>query len=123
MANTSKYGPENLGQIGVHFTKETAAEMGRKAGKASGKARRDKKLLKDCLEILLETKIETKDGKKITGAEATTAALFRKALNGDTKAFELLRDTVGQKPVDKIMISEVDQSVIDEVEAIMNDED
>lgn len=92
----------NLGQVGVHFTKENAKEMGSKAGKASGKARRDKKLLKDCLEILLSQKIETKDGKKITGAEATAAALFKKALNGDTKAFELLRDTAGQKPVDKV---------------------
>lgn len=92
----------NLGQVGVHFTKETAKEKGASGGKASGKARRDKKLLKDCLEILLAQKIETKDGKKITGAEATAAALFKKALNGDTKAFELLRDTAGQKPVDKV---------------------
>ena len=101
MAN-GKQGPENLGQIGVHFTKENAAEFGRKAGIASGKARRDKKLLKDCLDSLLEKKIDTKDGKKITGAEAASAALFKKALAGDTKAFELLRDTVGQKPIDKI---------------------
>ena len=123
MANGKK-GPEGLGTtIGVQFTKENAAEMGRRAGIASGKAKRNKKLLKDCLEILLETKIETKDGKKITGAEATTAALFKKALAGDTRAFELLRDTVGQKPVDKIMITEVDQSVIDEVEAMMNDDE
>lgn len=92
----------NLGQVGVHFTKENAKSKGSAGGKASGRARRDKKLLKDCLEILLAQKIETKDGKKITGAEATAAALFKKALNGDTKAFELLRDTAGQKPVDKV---------------------
>jgi hypothetical protein len=123
MANGKK-GPEGFGvTIGRQITKETASENGKKGGKASGKARRNKALLKDCLDILLEKKIETKDGKKITGAEATAAALFKKALNGDTRAFELLRDTVGQKPVDKIMISEVDQSVIDEVEAMMNDDE
>lgn len=88
--------------IGVQFTKETAKARGSAGGKASGKSKRNKKLLKDCLEILLEQKINTKDGKKVTGAEATAAALFKKALNGDTKAFELLRDTAGQKPVDKI---------------------
>lgn len=99
----AKKAPEGFGTtIGVQFTKENAVEMGRKAGKASGKARRNKKLLKDCLEILLEQKVSTKDGKKVTGAEATAAALFKKALNGDTKAFELLRDTAGQKPIDKV---------------------
>ena len=92
----------NIRNMGVRFTKENAAEMGRKAGIASGKAKRNKALLKDCLEILLNQKMSTKEGKKITGAEATAAALFKKALNGDTKAFELLRDTAGQKPIDKI---------------------
>lgn len=122
MAN-GKRGPEGLGTtIGVQFNKETAKERGSAGGKASGKARRNKALLKDCLEILLAQKIQTKDGKKITGAEATSAALFKKALNGDTRAFELLRDTVGQKPADKIMFTEVDQAVIDEVEAMMNDD-
>ena len=95
-------GNPNIRQVGRRFTKENAKEMGRKAGIASGKAKRNKKLLKDCLEILLEQKVSTKDGKKVTGAEATAAALFKKALNGDTKAFELLRDTAGQKPIDKI---------------------
>ncbi len=92
----------NIGHIGNRFTSETAREIGRKAGIASGKARRDKKILKDCLEILLERKIETKDGKKITGAEATSAALFKRALAGDTRAFEVLRDSVGQKMPDKV---------------------
>lgn len=102
MAN-GKRGPEGLGTtIGRQFTKENAAEMGRRAGIASGKAKRNKALLKDCLDILLEKKIETKDGKKITGAEATAAALFKKALAGDTRAFEVLRDSVGQKMPDKV---------------------
>ena len=40
------------------------------------------------------------------------------------KAFETLRDTVGQKPIEKVMISEVEQSVIDEVEsAVYEDEE
>lgn len=101
MAN-GKRGPENLAEIGVRFTKENAREIGKRGGQASGKARRNKALLKDCIEILLEKKIETKDGKKITGAEAMTAALFKKALNGDVKAFEALRDSVGQKMPDKV---------------------
>ena len=31
-----------------------------------------------------------------------TLALLDKALKGDTKAYEVIRDTVGEKPTDKI---------------------
>lgn len=77
-------------------------------GKASGKARRNKALLKDCLEILMERKMVDKStGKKITGAEAQSISLFLAALQEpDTakkaRAFEVLRDTAGQKPADKV---------------------
>ena len=77
-------------------------------GKASGKARRNKALLKDCINILMEKKyLDEETGKKITGAELLSVDLFRKAIDEmDTakkaKAFEVLRDTSGQKPVDKV---------------------
>ena len=31
-----------------------------------------------------------------------TLALIKQALEGNTKAFEVIRDTVGEKPVDKL---------------------
>lgn len=98
-------------------------------GKASGKARRNKAMLKDCINILMEQKVlDEETGKKITGAEQLSVNLWKKAISEmDTakaaKAFEVLRDTSGQKPIDKVMIAEVDQSVIDEVEAIINDDE
>ena len=42
-------------------------------------------------------------------------------MTGNVRAFEVLRDTVGQKPVEKIMVAEVDQTVIDEVERAVLD--
>lgn len=94
--------PQNLKSLGDR-TIEERREIARRAGIASGKARRDKTKLKDCLETLLERKIIDDDsGKKITGAEAMTIALFRRALAGDDKAWELFRDTVGQKLPDKV---------------------
>lgn len=98
-----------------------AQKNGRKGGVASGKARREKKTLRQCLELLLEQQITSKDGTKVTGAEAISIAQFKKALKGDTKAFEVCRDTSGQKPIEKIMVSEVSQETIDEVEAMIND--
>lgn len=72
---------------------EEAREYGRKGGIASGEARRKRKTLKEELLLLLE---------KGDTQERISLALLQKAMNGDTKAFEVLRDTVGEKPVDKV---------------------
>ena len=40
----------------------------------------------------------------------------------DSKDFEVLQSALGQKPVDKVMVAEVEQSVIDDVERMVNDE-
>lgn len=98
---------------------EKQAKIGRKGGIASGQAKRKKKLLKECLDELLEKEWENRNGEKMAGSEAISVALFKKALAGDMKAFEIVRDTAGQKPVDKVMLAEVDQNTINEVEAMV----
>ena len=106
------------------FTERTEKEqrkIAKMGGKASGEARRKKKDLRLALEALLEKEFEDKKGNKLTGTEAITAKLFEKAMKGDVRAFETLRDTVGQKPVDKVVIAEVDQQVIDEIERLVEE--
>jgi hypothetical protein len=121
---------ENL----IPFNERTESEKRKIAtagGKASGKARRNKKLLRDCIDYLLERQDETAldaDGNPMSGAEQLAYNLFIKALTEtDTgkaaKAFEVLRDTAGQKPIDKVMISDVDANVIAEVERMVNDDE
>lgn len=87
---------------GRPFTMETAKECGHNGGKASGEAKRKKKLLKDCLNELLANEITDKHGVTLTGSEMLAATLMRKAVKGDVKAFEVIRDTAGEKPVDKV---------------------
>ena len=94
------------------FTPEEAS----KGGKKSVESRRAKKDLKRCMEILLEKEFDGKNGAKVTGAEAITLKQFEKALKGDARAFELVRDTARQKPVEKVMVAEVDLDVIEEIE-------
>jgi hypothetical protein len=110
---------QNLKPFG---SESEAREKGAIGGKASGKARRDKKLLRDCLDLLLERaeKIEI-DGKSknLTGAEILALTAFRKAASGDMKAMEFVRDTAGQKPADKLIVADVDPSVVEEVEAMV----
>lgn len=101
---------------------ELTVEEASKGGKASVEARRRKKELKELAVIWMETEIgKDKKGNPLTGAEAMIQLAAKEALKGNAKFWELLRDTAGQKPVEKVMIADVDQSVIDEVEAMVND--
>ncbi len=85
-----------------------------KAGKASGKARREKRDMKESLSILLDLAIKSgavidpKDkellsevkGKNLTVSDAILIAQIQKALKGDLRAAEFIRDTSGQKPIE-----------------------
>lgn len=102
---------------GEHIPTKEEAKRG---GIASGESRRRKKLLRECLQELMQMEYNTAQGKKL-GSEMLSAMLMKKAMSGDIKAFEVLRDTAGEKPVDKVMVADVDKSVIDEVEKIVND--
>ena len=105
-------------------TEEEVREITRKGGIASGKARREKKNLRLALEALLETKqIDPETGKKVLGADLITKRLFEQAAQGNVKAFETLRDTVGQAPVQKVMLAEVDAEIIAEVESAVYGEE
>ena len=101
-------------------TSSEARENGKKGGIASGEARRAKKSLREAMQILMDTDLTGKDGKTLTGTEAMAARAFQAALKGDWKAWELVRDTAGQKPVDRVMVADVEPSVIAEVEAMVN---
>ena len=101
---------------------ELTVEEASKGGKASVEARRRKKDLRQALEMLLDKEYQQRNGDMITGTEAISAKLFEQAMKGNIKAFETIRDSVGQKIPERIMIAEVDQSVIEEVEqAVLKD--
>lgn len=99
-------------------------ENGQKGGIASGEARRRKRDLRLALEMLLEKDFKDKNGKTITGTEAVTAKLFEKAMKGDVRAFETLRDTVGQKPIDKVEVTKIDrEQSIQELQDLFADDE
>lgn len=97
------------------------AEEQSMGGKRSAEVRREKRDLRKALEILMEQEITDKKGNTKTGTEAMALAVFQKALKGDTRAWEIVRDTVGQKPIEKVQVAEVDQATIDEVERAVLD--
>lgn len=80
------------------LTEKEQREIRRKGGVASGKKRREKKTFKELLKIALE--MSTKSGN--TNAEEIVASMILKAQSGDVKAFEAIRDTIGEKPKDNV---------------------
>lgn len=91
-----------------------ARKRGSKGGKASGEARRKKRSMREVTTQVLAAMIPVK-GKiasqlKAMGFPETEAnvqllsllAVAQKATKGDLQAIQFLRDTGGEKPVDKI---------------------
>ena len=91
-------------------------ENARKAGKASGKARQERKTFREGLLLLLNEPMKDKEGKLTdkTPQDAIIAALVKRAANGDTRAFEMIRDTIGEKPVQDVKVSTGDFSALDD---------
>lgn len=99
-------------------TKEEQRAVAVKGGIASGKARREKKMLKDTLETLLAMPLKSGKvadldtirnvaalkGKNLTVQEAIIFAQVQKALRGDIRAAEFVRDTAGQAPTKSVDI-------------------
>ena len=94
-------------------SKDEVRTIGQKGGIKSGEVRRMRKTLREQLLILLETG-DTQD--------SICLALIDKALEGDTNAFKVIRDTIGEKPADKICMTTANINIAEsykEVKAIM----
>ena len=98
------------------MTPEQRAENGRKGGLAKREATRKRKEMRETLDILLNMpmkkgKVCTAEdikcfadlkGKNITIDQAMMVCLVQKALKGDLNAIGMVRDTVGEKPAEKV---------------------
>lgn len=81
---------ENLKPFNT-LTVEEQREIARKGGKASVEARREKKLFKEA--------IEKKLGQSL---DSMIDSMIEQANKGNVQAITFLRDTIGEKPTDKI---------------------
>ncbi len=71
-------------------TGEKQVEVARKGGIASGIAKKEKKLFKEA--------IEKKIGQSM---DQMIDSMIKQSIKGNVKAITFLRDTIGEKPVDK----------------------
>ena len=112
-------------------TESEAREKGIKGGIKSGEVRRRKRDMKAAAQLLLDMPVKSENIAKsmkqlgfedddLNNQMAILISVWKKAMEGDVKAAEFLRDTSGQKPADKIMVTEDDSSV-EEMERYFNE--
>ena len=110
----------------ARMTPEQRAEYGRKGAEKANETKRKRKEMRETLDILLNMPLkkgkvysaeEIKSfadlkGKNITIDQAVMVCLVQKALKGDLNAITMVRDTVGEKPTDKMEIKDTTPVII-----------
>lgn len=104
----------------IPFNERTESEqraIATAGGKASGEARRKRKSLKEELLLMLEDEEVQK---------SVTIALINQAQKGNVKAYEMIRDTIEEKPVEKVQSTQtiVDMSKFstEEIKAMLDEQ-
>lgn len=107
-----------------------------KAGKASAKARRERMAMRDEARFILGLLVDNGEdytpeavksmaelnGKAITIQTAAMLAVANKAIKGDVKALEYLRDTAGEKPAEVLEITKPVEESVAEMDAYFNEQ-
>ena len=94
----------------------------KEAQKRSTQVQKERGDLRRLCQIWMEEEVATgKDGEKITGGQMMVRVAVKEVAKGNPRFWELLRDTAGYKPIDKVMMAEVDPGVIDEVEQLVKE--
>lgn len=82
---------------GKKFSKENQP-----SSEAKSKGHQKRKTMREMLDYLLSKEITNKQGEKATTLEAVMVATIKKAMSGDTRAVQFIRDTIGEMPTQKI---------------------
>lgn len=108
---------QNLRPSEYKFTDEDR----RKAARNRHENVKRRKTFAEAFEAFLLADHTDKKGVTKNGLDILSEAVLGKAIKGDLRAFELIRDTVGEKPVEKVAMTEIPQEVRDKVESLINE--
>ena len=103
-----------------------AAENGKKGGLQKGINNKKRKAFKEYIESELD-KETVIDGVTVTVKEATTMRLVSLLLDENIsvrdflKAFEIIREQLGEKPIEKYELNTIDAETVAEVERLVQE--
>lgn len=94
-------------------------EKRRKRQIESGEQRR---AFKEIFNALLNNDYSDAKGEKLSGKQMLAMRVFKTALqDGNLEAFKIIRDTIGEKPIEKIAVSTVSEEKISEIENMIEE--
>lgn len=115
-----------IDEVNSRRTREEHSEDSRRGGIASGKSRRELKAFKECINELLGQDGGEYDGEIVSKRYIIATRAVKYLIEDEdldarsfAKMFEVVRDTIGEKPIDRFQIAEINQKDIDEVEAMV----
>ena len=97
------------------FTQEEAKKGGRK----SAESRRKRKAMREAFDELLSREYTDAAGNTTDGITALVTKVYQKALKGDMRAVQFIRDTVGEMPVQKIEVDTIDPQARAEMDELL----
>lgn len=106
---------QNLRPSEYKFTHEDSV----KGGKASVEKRRKRKAFAEAFETLLQREFVDRNGNRLQGVDAIAAKTFQAAMDGDLKAMQIIRDTCGEMPVQRIEMDTIDPQARAEMDELL----
>ena len=91
----------------------------KKGGMATAEKWERRRTFAECYQALLDTEI----AEGLTVREAICKAICDKAMEGNVRAFESIRDTVGEKPTENVsldVMTDADRLLIQKISARLN---
>lgn len=94
-------------------------EEASKGGKKSGETRRRRKAFAEAFNVLLGQEFTDTHGNSKSGVELIAMKTFRAAMDGDLKAMQIIRDTVGEMPVQRVEVDTIDPQARAEMDELL----
>ena len=105
---------------GKLFTSEYQPDYEKRTAKRREQAAQ-RKAFKEIFEALLDNNYTDDKGTKLSGKQMLAMKVFKTAITeGNLEAFKINRETIGEKPVEKVVTTQVTAEKIAEIEDMIN---
>lgn len=97
-------------------------EEARKGGRKSAETRARRKSIREAFEAICSDQYTDEHGNEIDGITAMCMKQFQLAMNGDTKAFVEIRNSLGEMPIQRVEVDTIDPQARERVERILSED-
>jgi hypothetical protein len=94
-------------------------EEQRRGGQKSAETRARRKTIREAFEAICSERYTDEHGNEIDGITAMCMKQFQLAMNGDTKAFVEIRNSLGEQPVQRVEVDTIDPQARAEMDELL----